>query len=121
VTTAVGFITAAFCVEALRMRLGRAKTLILGNIIIFSGYVAIVCTPPWPVVVLSFFLLGFGMATNLALGNVFAANLQNATKMLGFMHGSYGMGGIVAPLIATAMVSHGMLYCAAISSFLFML
>jgi hypothetical protein len=52
-----------------------------------------VSTPPFPVVVLSYFFLGVGMAINLAMGNVFAANLHNGTKMLGFMHGSYGVGG----------------------------
>jgi hypothetical protein len=34
-----------------------------------------------------------GMSLGLALGNVFAANLYNSTKMLGAMHGSYGIGG----------------------------
>ena len=107
-TTAAGFITAALFVESLRSSLGRAKTLIVANCLIICGYVIIVCTPPWPVVVMSFFLLGLGMAINLALGNVFAANLNNATKMLGFMHGSYGAGGIAGPLISTAMASNGM-------------
>lgn len=68
--------------------------------ILISGYIAIVCTPPFPVVVMAFFLLGYGMATNLALSNVFAANLQNSTKMLGMMHGSYGLGGTVGPISA---------------------
>jgi fucose permease len=67
----------------------------------------IVCAPPFPVVVLSFFFLGLGMAINLAMGNVFAANLHNGTKMLGIMHGSYGIGGTIGPLIATAMVTQG--------------
>jgi hypothetical protein len=66
--------------------------------VLIGGYVAIVCTPPFPVVVMAFFFLGYGMATNLALGNVFAANLQNGTKMLGIMHGSYGIGGTVGPI-----------------------
>lgn len=47
------------------------------------------------------------MAINLAMGNVFAANLHNGTKMLGAMHGSYGVGGTIGPLIATAMVTRG--------------
>lgn len=106
-TTAAGFITAAFFVESLRGALGRAKTLIVANCLIACGYAIILCTPPWPVVVMSFFLLGLGMAINLALGNVFAANLSNATKMLGFMHGSYGAGGVLGPLISTAMASNG--------------
>jgi fucose permease len=67
----------------------------------------IVTTPTFSVVIIAIFFLGFGMATNLALGNVFAANLQNGTKMLGAMHGSYGIGGTVGPLIATAMVTSG--------------
>lgn len=71
------------------------------------GYIPIVCTPPWPVVIACFFFLGMGMAINLALSNVFAANLHNGTKMLGAMHGSYGLGGTIGPLIATAMVTSG--------------
>lgn len=42
---------------------------------------------------------------NLALSNVFAANLQNGTQMLGFVHGSYGIGGTIGPLVATSIVS----------------
>lgn len=105
ITNAVGFITSAFFVDAIRARLGRAQTMMLSNALIIVGFVAIICTPPFPVVVASFFLLGLGMATNLALGNVFTANLQNSTQMLGIMHGSYGVGGTLGPLIATAMVA----------------
>ena len=107
VTNAVGFILAAFFVDALRSRLGRAKTLMIAQTLMTLGYVMIVATPPFPVVIVSFFFLGLGIATNLALGNVFAANLQNGTKMLGAMHGSYGLGGTIGPLIATAMVTSG--------------
>lgn len=105
ITNAVGFILAAFFVDALRARFGRAKTLMFGQAILTCGYITIVCTPPFPIVVMAFFFMGYGMATNLALGNVFAANLQNSTKMLGIMHGSYGIGGTVGPIIATAMVT----------------
>lgn len=45
------------------------------------------------------------MAINLALSNVFTANLQNGTQMLGFLHGSYGIGGTIGPLVATSIVS----------------
>lgn len=75
--------------------------------IMVVGYVMIVINPPFPVVVVAFLFIGFGMAINLSLSNVFAANLQNGTTMLGYMHGSYGIGGIIAPLAATALVSTG--------------
>lgn len=103
----MGFVSAAFIVEALRAQFGRSRTLILANAFLVCGYIPIVCTPPFPVVVFCFFLLGLGMAINLALGNVFTGNLQNSTQMLGLMHGSYGLGGTLGPLIATAMVTSG--------------
>lgn len=37
------------------------------------------------------------MAINLAMGNTFTVNLHNGTKMLGVMHGSYGVGGTIGP------------------------
>lgn len=98
VTNAIGFISAAFFVDALRARLGRAKTLMVAQTMMSCGYIPIVCTPPFPLVVFSFFLLGLGMAINLAMGNTFAVNLHNGTKMLGAMHGSYGVGGTIGPL-----------------------
>lgn len=104
---AFGFVTAAFFVDAIQSRLGRARTLMLGQAIVALGYIPMICTAPFPVVACCFFLLGLGTAINLSLGNVFAANLQNSTSMLGFMHGAYGLGGTFGPLIATAMVASG--------------
>jgi fucose permease len=42
---------------------------------------------------------------NLSVSNVFTANLRNGTTFLGLMHGSYGLGGILGPLIATSIVT----------------
>lgn len=58
----------------------------------------------------SFFLLGYGAAMNLALNNVYCANTHPSSVILGFAHGSYGIGGIVAPIAGTALVSHGVLW-----------
>ena len=46
-------------------------------------------------------------AVTIALNNVFCANLANSTVILGTSHGSYGIGGIVGPLAATALASNG--------------
>lgn len=75
-----------------------------------TAYVIIACAPPFPVVVIAYLFMGFGNAHNLALNNVFCANLADATVVLGLAHGSYGVGGIIAPIIATSMVSHGILW-----------
>ncbi|GAB7325841.1 hypothetical protein MBLNU13_g09916t1 [Cladosporium sp. NU13] len=110
VANAAGFILAAPTSNAIASALGRAKTLMLSEIIMLIGYVMIVCTPPYPAVVVAYLFLGFGCALNLALNNVFCANLANSTVLLGFAHGAYGVGGTVAPIMATAMVSSGILW-----------
>ena len=107
VSNAVGFISAAPIAQALQGRLGRAKTLVLSHLIILAAYIMLVCKPPFPVVVVAFFFLGLGIASNLAPNNVFCANLSNSTTALGCMHGSYGIGGTIGPLMATALVTHG--------------
>ncbi|KAI9774296.1 MAG: hypothetical protein M1840_004190 [Geoglossum simile] len=106
VSNALGFLIAAPFTEALQVRLGRAKTLMISEALMLAGYLAILFTPPYPVVVASFFSVGLGMAINLALNNVFISNLASSTSMLGLFHGSYGIGGTIGPLIATAIASH---------------
>lgn len=110
VANAAGFLLAAPTSNAIASALGRAKTLMLSEIVMLVGYVMIVCTPPFPAVVVAYLFLGFGCALNLALNNVFCANLANSTVLLGFAHGAYGVGGTVAPIMATAMVSNGILW-----------
>ncbi|KAL8702851.1 MAG: hypothetical protein Q9201_003992 [Fulgogasparrea decipioides] len=107
ITNAIGFISAAPSTHPLLARLGRAKTLMLAESIMMAGYIMLVCTPPFPVVVLAFLFIGFGEAVNLALNNTFCANLANYSTTLGAFHGSYGIGGTVGPLMATGLVSTG--------------
>lgn len=47
---------------------------------------------------------------NLALNNVYCANTHPPSVILGLAHGSYGIGGIVAPIVGTAIVSQGILW-----------
>lgn len=107
VTNALGFISAAPLTHVIENKLGRSKSYALAMSFLAVAYVVIICQPPFPVVVACFFLLGFGMALTLALSNVYCANLANSTTALSSMHGVYGIGGTVAPLFATAMVSDG--------------
>lgn len=107
VGNALGFILAAPLVNLVESHFGRAKTYIFATSLMSVGYIAIICTPPFPVVVLSFFVLGFAMGLFLAITNAFIINLMNGTVILGAMHGLYGLGGTVSPLMATAMVSRG--------------
>jgi fucose permease len=55
-------------------------------------------------------MLGFGAAINLALNNVYCAHTHPPSVILGLAHGSYGVGGIIAPIIGTAMASRGIVW-----------
>ncbi|KAI0022372.1 major facilitator superfamily domain-containing protein [Xylariomycetidae sp. FL0641] len=107
---ALGFIVAAPFVDQIRLALGRSRTLGLSSLCMALGYTPFIAAAPFPAVVIGYFFFGFGMAVQLAIGNVFCANLQRGTTMLGAMHGSYGLGGTLGPLIATAIVSSGRLW-----------
>ena len=107
VANALGFIVAAACTDAMEARLGRSRTYAVSLALMSASHVAIVCTPPFPVVVISFFFIGVGLAIPLALNNVFCANLANSAATLGALHGAYGIGGTIGPLTATAIASRG--------------
>jgi fucose permease len=62
----------------------------------------------WLSSVHSFFILGTGMAMLRTTGQVFCSNLANNTTLLGIFQGTYGIGGISGPLIATSMLSHNL-------------
>ena len=110
IANACGFILSAFVNDPICARLGRARTLMLSEACMIAAYIAISCTPPFGVMVAAYLVMGFGNAMNLALNNVFCANLADSTVILGLSQGCYGIGGIVAPIVATTMVSSGILW-----------
>ncbi|KAI6782795.1 Bypass of stop codon protein-like protein [Emericellopsis cladophorae] len=101
----IGFVLSAVLLEHSRAKLGRAKTIALGQILIILGCISLVCNAPWVVNVLSFILIGYGLAASVAMGNIFCGGLRNSTSHLGLFHGSYGIRGTTGPLIATAMMT----------------
>ncbi len=107
ISNAVGFILAAFTSDLICARLGRAKSLMLSEIFVIAAYAVIACPVPFPVVVVAYCAIGFGEALEIALNNVFLANLANATVVFGAAQGFYGVGGTIGPLMATALVSGG--------------
>ncbi|CAN8102480.1 unnamed protein product [Discula destructiva] len=102
---ALGYIAGAPLIDTLRARFGVGRSIAISQILMAGGYIMIACTAPFPAIVVGFFLIGLGMSINLALGNIFCGSLTQSTAALGAMHGSYGIGGITAPLIATAFVT----------------
>lgn len=102
---ALGFIIAAFFLDSLRQSLGHARTLGLAALLMALAYIPMIAGAPFVVVVFAFLLVGFGIATNVAIANTFCGSLASGTFILGCLHGCYGIGGTAGPLVATAIVA----------------
>jgi fucose permease len=55
--------------------------------------------------VVSFIFAGFGNGLEDAAWNAWIGNMANANEVLGLLHGVYGLGAVLAPLIATSMIA----------------
>ena len=53
ICNALGFIAAAFFINTLSTKIGRAKTIVIGQVLLMLGYTCIVITPPFPAVAAS--------------------------------------------------------------------
>lgn len=53
VGNAIGFIAAAPLVTWVLNKLGRAKTLIYAELFLIAAYIILVCTPPFPLVIVA--------------------------------------------------------------------
>lgn len=61
--------------------------------------------PPFPVLPFALLVAGFGNGIEDAAYNAWVGNMHRANELLGLMHGAYGAGGTISPLIASAMVT----------------
>lgn len=69
------------------------------------AYLVACLHPPFPLLVVFFILAGFGNGVIDAAWNAWMGNMTNSNEVLGFLHGFYGLGATVAPLIATTLVT----------------
>ncbi|KAK7204433.1 major facilitator superfamily domain-containing protein [Myxozyma melibiosi] len=103
----LGFITIAISGQYIYTRVGRAVMIAAGPLFLTTMYAVVGPAPVYPVVATFFFFGGVGMALILAQVNVFLSYLEHTEQLYGFVHGAYGIGATVSPLIATAMASSG--------------
>ncbi|KAI0631012.1 MFS general substrate transporter [Trametes polyzona] len=98
----IGFISGAFANIYLTDRFGFGKVLVMGSLCQVAAYAMLSPAGPFPLMCAAFVAIGFGLSLQNAHCNGFVASLKRSshTKM-GFLHGSYGLGALVSPLVAT--------------------
>ena len=101
----VGYVSSALLNNYLHKTLGQRGVAIIGPSAHLIAYIIICLHPPYPVLVLVFILAGFGNGILDAAWNAWIGNLANPNEILGFLHGFYGAGAVVSPLVATALIT----------------
>ena len=61
--------------------------------------------PPYPAVVTILAIAGLGNGLLDAAWNAWIGNMDHANQLLGLLHGCYGLGATISPIIATSMVT----------------
>lgn len=71
-----------------------------------TAYLAACFHPPFPVLVVVYILVGLGSGAKTAAWNSFVGGFQNSNELLGLLHGFYGLGATLTPVVASALFSH---------------
>ena len=100
-----GYNLAAIMNNFVHMRLGQRGVAYIGPACHLIAYIIIALHPPYPVLVIAFLLAGLGNGLEDSGWNAWIGVMANANEMLGFLHGFYGLGATIAPLIATTMIT----------------
>lgn len=101
----IGYNLAAISNNKVHLTFGQRGVAVLGPSFHLIAYIINALHPPYPVLVISFMLAGLGNGIEDAAWNAWIGAMANPNEVLGFLHGLYGVGGTIAPLIATTLVT----------------
>ncbi|KAM3424687.1 hypothetical protein BST61_g6674 [Cercospora zeina] len=101
----VGYTLSAVLNNTIHLRLGQRGVAFIGPLCHLLAYIIIALHPPFPVLVISFILAGFGNGILDAGWNAWIGAMMNANELLGLLHAFYGVGATIAPLVATTMIT----------------
>jgi hypothetical protein len=103
----VGYTASALLNNSIHLKYGQRGVGILAPICHLIPYIVIAVHPPYPVLIVIFSIAGFGNGLADAAWNAWIGNMANPNEVLGFLHAFYGLGAVLAPLIATTMITKG--------------
>ncbi|KAG9697267.1 MFS general substrate transporter, partial [Aureobasidium melanogenum] len=101
----VGYNLSALLNNSIHLQFGQRGVAFIGPVCHLLAYIVIAVHPPYPVLVVVFAIAGFGNGLEDAAWNAWMGAMSNANEVLGFLHGIYGLGATIAPLIATSLIT----------------
>ncbi|KND92713.1 Bypass of stop codon protein 6 [Tolypocladium ophioglossoides CBS 100239] len=101
----LGYVTAALSNNWIHHRVGQRGIAFLGPVFRLVGYVPMALHPPFAVLPVLLVFTGFGNGIEDSAYNAWVGNMHQTNELLGIIHGSFGLGGTIAPLVASVMVA----------------
>jgi fucose permease len=101
----IGYNLSALLNNSIHLKYGQRGVALIGPLCHLIAYIVIAVHPPYPVLVVVFAIAGFGNGLEDAAWNAWMGAMSNANEVLGFLHGVYGLGATIAPLIATSLIT----------------
>lgn len=101
----VGYTASALTNNMIHNRFGQRGVAAIMSISHLVAYIVIALHPPYPALVVVFMLAGFGNGLGDSGWNAWIGDMANANEVLGFLHGMYGFGALLSPLIATSLIT----------------
>ncbi|KAL4977737.1 major facilitator superfamily domain-containing protein [Aspergillus desertorum] len=101
-----GSFSASFANIHICSHLGTGGTLLLGIAIQCTGFALMFWAPSFPFFLVAFLFTGFGCGIANAQANSFTVTVRNSHRWLGILHAMYGMGTVLAPLVANSIAAH---------------
>ncbi len=102
-----GYFIAALANNQVHHRFGQFGVALIGPVGRLVGYLTLMFHPPFAALPVVMIFPGLGNGIEDSGWNAWVGNMHNANELLGVLHGAYGLGATIAPLIATAMVTKG--------------
>jgi fucose permease len=99
-----GYIIAAFTSSLLSQHLGLSRLLLIASILLTFALITYAITPFWSIMVLIGSCLGLGIGWLDAGINTYMVNHLQYSRLMGMLHGFYGVGAFLGPAIATTLL-----------------
>ncbi|KEY64433.1 hypothetical protein S7711_05252 [Stachybotrys chartarum IBT 7711] len=102
-----GYLVAALTNNWLHYTAGQRGIALLGPACRLVAYVPMSLHPPFPVLPVVMLFAAYGNGLEDSAWNAWVGNMHHSNELLGIVHGAYGLGATISPLVASAMVTRG--------------
>ncbi|KAI9045975.1 putative MFS transporter [Aspergillus affinis] len=101
----VGYVLAALVNNKLHETIGQRGIALVAPPFRLIAYILSCVHPPYPVLVVAYIFAGIANGLAEAAWNTYLGNMDKSNEILGLLHGVYGLGAVISPLIATNLIT----------------